>query len=83
MHWAVEGVRKCYSSLLSTLSSIAVEGNDPVAKGLYNVICNYKFVVFNHFLCDILGDLTYLANFSSRITFIFLKFKALKLLLLH
>ena len=61
MHRAVEAVRKCYCSLLATLSNLAV--SDPTAKGLYKYIRNYKFIVFTHFLCDILGDLSFLSRF--------------------
>ena len=61
MHRAVEAMRKCYSSLLSTLSALAT--NDATAKGLYKSIRTYKFLVFTHFLCDILGNLTYLSCF--------------------
>ena len=66
MHRAVEAVRKCFPSLLSTLSTIASAENDPVAKGLYDSIRTYKFIVFTHFLCDILGDLTYLSCFFQQ-----------------
>ena len=49
MHRAVEAVRKCFPSLLSTLSTIASAENDPVAKGLYDSIRTYKFIVCTHF----------------------------------
>ena len=42
MHRAVESVRKCLGSLLSTLSTLAAE--DAVAKGLYNSLRTYKFI---------------------------------------
>ena len=57
MHRAVEAVRKCYSSLLSTLSALAT--NNATAKGLYKSIRTYTCLVFTHFLCEILGNLTY------------------------
>ena len=66
MHRAVEAVRKCFPSLLSTLSTIASENDDPVAKGLYDSIRTYKFIMFTHFLCDILGDLAYLSRFFQQ-----------------
>ena len=66
MHRAVEAVRKCFASLLSTLSTIACTENDPVTKGLYDSIRTYNFVVFTHFLCDILGNLTYLSCFFQQ-----------------
>lgn len=64
MYKAVEAVRKCYSSLLSTLSTLG--DNDVVAKGLYNSVRSYKFIVFTHFLCDILSTLTYLSCFFQQ-----------------
>ena len=66
MHRAVEAVRKCFPSLLSTLSAIASAENDPVAKGLYDSIRSYKFIMFTHFLCDILGNLTFLSCFFQQ-----------------
>ena len=66
IHRAVEAIRKCFPSLLATLSTIATTENDPVAEGLYKAIRAYKFIVFTHFLCDILGDLTYLSCFFQR-----------------
>ena len=64
MQRAVESVRKCLGSLLSTLSTLAAE--DAVAKGLYNSLRTYKFIIFTHFLCDILGDLSYLSCFFQQ-----------------
>ena len=64
MHRAVEAVRKCFPSLLSTLCTLG--DNDCVAKGLYNSIRSYKFVVFTHFLCDILGMLAFLSRFFQK-----------------
>ena len=66
MHRAVEAIRKCYHSLLSTLSTLVVENDDIVAGGLYRSVCSYKFIVFTHFLCDILGQLTYLSCFFQQ-----------------
>ena len=65
MHRAVEAVPMWFASLLSTLSTIASTENDPVAKGLYDSIRTYKFVVFTYFLYDILGNLTYLSCFQQ------------------
>ena len=48
------------------MSTIASTENDPVAKGLYDSIYTYNFVVFTHFLCDILGTLTYLSCFFQQ-----------------
>ena len=73
MHRAVEAVRKCYSSLLSTLSALAT--NDATAKGLYKSIRMYKFLVFTHFLCDILGNLTYLSCFFQHNTLILPRYR--------
>ena len=66
MHRAVEAIRKCYHSLLSTLSTLVVENDDIVAGGLYRSVCSYKFIVFTHFLCDIMGQLTYLSCFFQQ-----------------
>ena len=66
MHRAVEAIRKCYHSLLSTLSTLVVENDDIVAEGLYRSVCSYKFIVFTHFHCDILGQLTYLSCFFQQ-----------------
>ena len=62
MHKAVEAIRKCFGSLLSTLSTLA--NDDAMAKGLYKSIHCYKFVVFTY--GDILGDLTYLSCYFQQ-----------------
>lgn len=40
--------------------------DDSVAKGLYKSIRSYKFIVFTHFLCDILSALAYLSRFFQQ-----------------
>ena len=65
MHRVVEAIWKWFNSLPSTISILAAN-NDVVTKGLYKSICTFKFIVFTHSLCNILGDLTYLSCFFQK-----------------
>ena len=59
-----QGSRSNSKMLYSILAMLA--NADVIAKGLYNSVTEYKFIVFTHFLCDILGDLAYLSRFFQQ-----------------